>query len=366
MKTKSLELYVLIIFLMFSCFLGIAPEACLKFADIDFWMIPIIATIIGFPVLLLYLYIFNNKKNLNINQLNEQLFGKFLGKGINIFLLAFVISFNLITFWNMVIFVSSQYLYDTPIWFVTLIFMLPVIYTIIKGPRVMFRSILMLFYIAIILYIISALGLTAQFKLTNLFPILENGIMPVFKGVYPYIAYVIAPLFLILIVPKSEIEGKSLSKGIIITYFIGSLMVFIIMTMVLGVFGYELTTLYHFPSYHILKRVFVGGFIERMENTLSIQWIIVLFITTLFSHYYTARSMKEIFNLKNKYILIIILAIMFLSQYIFKSNTFGEDFFINYYHYFIGIFFILVPIVIAGRLFYKKKTSKSSFQKVKN
>jgi len=366
MKTKSLEFYVIFIFLIFSCFLGIGPEVYLKKAGIDFWMVPIFGTLVGFIILLLYLYIFNNKKNLNINELNEQLFGKKLGKIISILILLFVISFNLITFWNMTSFVSSQYLYNTPSWFVTIIFMLPIIYTIIKGPRVMFRSILMLFYIAFFLYIISALGLGAQFKFTNLFPILENGITPVLSGIFDYVAYSIAPIFLILIVPKREIEGKNLNKGIIITYLVANLMAFIIMFFVLGVFGYELTSLYQYPSYHILKRVFVGGFIERMENTLSIQWIIVLFITTLFSHYYTARSIKEIFNLKNKYIIIIILTIMYLSQYIFRNNTLGENFFVNYYQYFIGIFFILIPIIIAIRLWYKKKIHNVSFKKIKN
>lgn len=366
MRTKKMEFCVVIGFMMFSAFLGIGAETCLRIAGIDYWMVPIIGTIIGIPVILIYTYIFNNLEDKDINGLNEELFGKKLGKVINIIILLFVISFNLITFWNMTSFVSSQYLYNTPIWFVNLLFLIPSIYLIIKGPRIMFRSILMLFYIAIILYIISAFGLGAQIKLTNIEPILADGFIPVLKAVYNYMSYMIFPIFFMLIIPKKEIDGKNMKKAIMITYFITSLLVFIIMFFVLGVFGIELTTLYQYPAYHILKRVFIGGFIERMENTLSIQWIIVLFVSTLFTYYYTARSFKDIFSMNDKFTIAIVVVIMYLSQYIFKNNTISEMFLTKYYPIALGIFLFVMPFIIAIRLFYKKRIQKVSLKKIEN
>lgn len=366
MRTKKLEFCTMIVFMMFSAFLGTGAETCLRIAGIDYWMVPIVGTIIGIPIVLMYAYIFNNLGDKDINALNEELFGKKFGKFINIIILLFVISFNLITFWNMTSFVSSQYLYNTPIWFVNLLFIVPAIYLIIKGPRIMFRSVLMLFYIAIILYIISALGLGTQVKLTNIQPILADGFAPVLKAVYNYISYMIFPIFFILIIPKNEIDGKNMKKSILITYFITSILIFIIMFFVVGVFGIELTTLYQYPSYHILKRVFIGGFIERMENTLSIQWIIVLFISTLFTHYYTTRSLKDIFSMNDKFIIVIVVIIMYLSQYIFKNNTFSEMFLTKYYPIALGIFLFLIPLIITIRLFYKKKIQKVSLKKIED
>jgi spore germination protein KB len=223
----------------------------------------------------------------------------------------------------------------------------------------------MLSYIAIILYIISALGLSFQIKLTNIEPILENGFLPVIKGVYNYIAYMILPIFFILIVPKNQIDSKKLNKGIIITYFITNLCIFIVMFLVISVFGIELTKLYQYPSYHILKRVFIGGFIERMENTLSLQWIITLFISSLFTEYYTVRTLKDNFNLNNKLIIFIAFIIMYISQYIFKNNTLSEVFFAKYYPIVMGIFLILIPLLITVKLAQKKDT-KVSFKEIKN
>ena len=51
------------------------------------------------------------------------------------------------------------------------------------------------------------------------------------------------------------------------------LCVFAIPFLVMSVFGVELATLYQYPEFQILRRVSLGGFIERVESTLSIQWI---------------------------------------------------------------------------------------------
>lgn len=352
MKTKSFELCAMIIFLTLSCFLGIGAESCLLIAGNDYWIVPIIGTIIGFPLILIYLYIFNS--NMNINTLNHHIFGNKIGTFINTLLLLFIISLNIIIFWNLTSFVASQYLYDTPSWFITIIFIIPSIYMISKGPRIILRTTFIFFYIYVILFIFSALGLATQLKLNNIMPILQNGITPVFKAIINYVSYMITPIFLILIIPKKEIDDKNLNKKIIITYFISNAIIFLICFFTISVFGIELTKLYQYPSYHILKRVFVGGFIERMENTLSIQWIITLLIPAIFGFYYISKSLIDNFKI-NKYITyVIIVILMFLSEYIFRNNTVGENFLIYIYPIFILIFLIIIPIIIAIRLKSKK------------
>lgn len=343
MKTKTSEFCVMMIFMMLSCFLGMGAESCLLISGIDYWLVPILGTIIGFPILLIFLSLFN--KNKSLPDLIESAFGNKIGKFLNILLLLSSISFNLITFWNLISFVSSQYLYSTPSWFITLLFMLTAIYLLSKNERVIFRTSFMLFYIVLILYFVSFFGLSIQIKITNIMPFLENGITPVLKGIYSYISYMILPIMFLLIVPKKNIENNKLNKYIIITYFISNLSIFIIMFIVMSVFGIELANLYQYPAYHILKRVFIGGFIERMENTIAIHWIIILFISSLFSYYFTKEMIKKVFNFKEIITYILLIVIMFYSQYIFKNNTIGEDIFLKVYPIILGIFLIGIPFI---------------------
>jgi spore germination protein KB len=343
MKTKTSEFCAMMSFMMLSCFLGIGAESCLLISGIDYWLVPILGTIIGFPILLIYLSLFN--KNKSLPDLMKSTFGNKIGNILNILLLLCSITFNLVTFWNLISFVTSQYLYETPSWFITLLFTITAIYLLTKSERVIFRTSFMLFYIAIFLYLISFFGLSLQVKITNIMPFLEYGITPVLKGIYTYISYMILPIFFLLIIPKKNIENNKLNKAIIITYFITNLAIFLIMFIVISVFGIELTKLYQYPAYQILKRVFIGGFIERMENTIAINWIIILFISSLFSYYFTKEMIKKIFNFKEIIIYILLVIIMFYSQYIFKNNTIGEDIFLRIYPIILGIFLIGIPLI---------------------
>ena len=345
MEIKTSGFCSMMMMIMFSCFLGILDASCFNIAGVDSWLIPIIGSILGTPILLLYLYIYNYRKDLNINQLNIYLFGKKLGRVIAFIMLLFALTFTMVSFWNLTSFVSSQYLYNTPEFFIDIIFVATTFYFFSKSEQTIFRSSLILIYIVLFLYGISFFGLIDKIKIDNVKPFLEHGIIPVLKGVYNYISYVILPIFTLSVINRNKVNKKSLSKWIIITYFISNFLIFTMLFLLISVFGIELATLYQYPTYHILKRVFIGGFIERLENVLSIQYIIVLFIPCAFSNYYSLKSIRDITNIKkNIYIFPILILLMFLSQYIFKSNTYGEYFLINIYPIFMGIILIIIPI----------------------
>lgn len=360
MEIKLSQFCSMMLLIMLSCLLGLLEASCLDIALVDCWIIPLFGTIIGFPILLLYLYIYNYKKDMNLNQLIIHLFGKKIGKIIASIILLFTLSFGMITFWNLISFVASQYLYNTPQWFINIMFIIIICYFFSKTKYTIFRASLTLTYIVIFLYIISSLGLISKVNIENIKPILEYGITPVLKGVYNYIIYAILPIFILFIVAKNKIDNKNTNKGIIITYFLGNFMIFSIIFILIGVFGIELAQLYQYPIYHVLKRVFIGGFVERLENVLSIQSIIIMFIPCAFSNYYSLTSIKEIFNIKkNIYIYIFLILLMFLSQYLFKNNTLGEYFIVNIYPIFIGIFLIFIPLIIFIKILIQKikKTS---------
>ncbi len=356
MEIKISQFCAMIFIIISSCFMGILDSSLVNISGIDCWMVPLIGMITGLPILLLYLYIYSYKKELNINQLLTHLFGNKIGKFISFLLLLFCISFTMITFWNLTNFVASQYLYNTPNWFIDILFIITTFYFFNKNERTIYRSTLMLSYIAIILFLIGSTNLTGKIQIINFKPFLNDGVTPVFKCLINYITYTTIPIFLLLITPKNKIDYKNINKSIIITYFLSHISIFITLFTLIGVFGIDLASLYQYPLYHLLKRVFIGGFIERLENVLSIGWIIILFIPCAFSSYYSLVSIKNIFNIKKKrYIYPVLIFIMFMSQFIFKSNTFGEYFLNNFYPMFMSIIIIIMIIIFVKILVHKKK-----------
>lgn len=349
MKIRTSEVCAFVFIVMQSLLFGYTLNGCVKYTGVDSWIIPIIGSLLGFLLLLVYLYIFNYKKELNINELNIDLFK--YGKVLNILLIIFVSFLAMALFWNLTNFVSSQYLYNTPQIFVELLFIGTVIYIIHNGVNSLFRTCLILAYILLFTSFINNTGLLKQINFKNLMPFFHSD-FNIIKSCFVYITSAVCPIFLLLIIPRNKVMGKNLNKKIILTYIVTSLIIFFIIFLIISIFGINLVKLYQYPGYHILKRVFVGGITERMEKALAIYWVLTLFMGVIFSIYYVFKSLKDNFNFKKKsYVLIFI--ILYCSQYLFKNSTIAKYWIETGFPYVIGIFLIGIPLIIFIKI---KKT----------
>lgn len=360
-KLYSLEIAVMIIVIMESCILGMATDNYIRLAGVDCWLSIIIGSILGFIPLIIYLVIMNYKPNLNLNQLNEYLFGKIIGKIINIILLLGVVFFIMTLSWNFTNYTSTQFLYDTPKWYLSLLIAIPIIYLISKDIHTIARTTFLIYIIMMILYIASIASLAPQYEIQNVLPFMEHGINPVMNGALSHVACIILPIFLITIIPKNDIKDSStLNKKVIIAYLVGNLITFSILFSVMSIFGIELSTLYQYPDFQILKRAFTGGFIERVEGILAIQLIIDVFMCLAIGYYYIKVSLENITPIKNsKWIVYIcILIFPFISDLFFNNYVFFNDFTLKYYPSIISTFLFVLPLIIVITIFIKKRKEK--------
>lgn len=356
MKIKPFEFCIIFFFITQSFILGIDSANSIRLAGVNCYLSPIIGGIIGFVYLLIILYIFNYKSNLNINELNKKLFGKY-GKIINLILILFASFFVLILNWNLLNFVTSQYLYDTPKFYISILFIVAFIYLVNKDRFSISRSFVIFFYIFVVLAIISIVGLIFQVKQYNLLPFLENGLTPVFNSTISNIAYLVLPIFFILIIPKDEVDDHNLTKKIIITYMLSILSAFSILFLTIGVFGIELTNLYQYPIYHVLKRVLAGTFIEKSENLLAIQNILVLFLSITFYLYYIKKSINDnLPKIKNIFFYIFAIILLYFSQYLFKNNSMAENFLLKIFPNILIVFILGITLIIFIKILHKKRS----------
>lgn len=362
---SSLEICTFSYFIMRCAFVGITINNLILIAKQDSYISIIFGFILGFIPLLLFLYIMDYRKNYNFPELITHLFGKVIGKGINILLCIFMMSLSIIIFWNLTNLINSQYLSKTPAIVVGTVFFFPTIYLLFKGPSVIGKSSVILFYFSIILCVLPFIGLIFQINIGNIFPILDEGLIPVLKGTHQYLANNILPIFLIMSFPKDMIhDQKKFNKRIIITYCIVGFILFSTFFLTLSIFGVKLATLYQYPEFHLLKRVSIIGFIQRIESTLSIQWIFDLFMTNLFTLYFLHTSIENIFhitktNMKNLIIFILTFFTLIVSNYVFNNNTIGTIFLKNIFPSFLTIFFFLLPIIVFIRILMDKQKNKT-------
>lgn len=358
-KLKLSQIMIMIYFICHGCLLGSTTNALFIIAREDSWMVPIIGGIIGFIPFYLSILLMEKFPSYNIFQIIDKTFGKVLGKIINTMLILFVCSYAIIFFWNLTNFISSQYLYNTPQRFIIILFIIPLIYLLSKGIQVIFRSGTIIFILTFTFFIISTCALVPQIQISNIFPILSRGIDAPLKCLICSISYLVLPTFIITCIPKDSYnDQKKFKKCMILSYIFTQITICIVIFCILAIFGIELSILYQFPEFQILRRVSIGGFIERVESTLSIHWILDLFMMITFTCYFIKTGILNIIHIKSKkikkYSTNIFIAIMIYSSiYIFSSNTSANSFLIKTYPIYCFIFLLGIPILT--HLFSKKK-----------
>lgn len=363
-RLQFIEIAALIYFIVRSSYIGIGIDCYLHYGKVDGYLSILIGSIIGIIPLLLILKISNINRDKNINQMLETLMGKTIGKIFSILLLGFTFFYATVMFYDLINFIASEYLYKTPYVLIGIMIIIPIIYVLTKGLKTICRTCLILFILSIILYLFSIIGLIPNFSFNKMLPFLENGISGPFIGAFHHIAYAILPLLTLTIIPRKDFEGdKKNDKRIILTHTISVILIFISLCNVIGVLGIDLALLYQYPDYHMLRRIQVGGFIQRTESILAIQWLLCLFVMIVFCMYYCLKTTSFLlpkWKSKNDRILQLLFPIgmLILSRNLFQNNTSFVSFTIYSFPIYIYVFFLGIPIIIFIVYLIKKLQKK--------
>ena len=113
-KISYLELSAIFLAIITTFNSGINTYILKQSAGVDSWIALIIAYIIGIIPVLLTIYIANYQKELNIFEKVKHLYGDILGTIINVFIsvILFIIASTIL--YNITSFITTQFLYRTP------------------------------------------------------------------------------------------------------------------------------------------------------------------------------------------------------------------------------------------------------------
>ena len=161
-------------------------------------------------------------------------------------------------------------------------------------------------------------------------------------------------------IPKNQIENQQkLSKSILIFYIFASISFILLFIFIIGIFGIELSQLFYYPEFTLLKKINYFDFIQHIENILSAQWLYSLFISDVIGLHFIKDYLKYL-KMDKKYILLVISLISLITSiFIFKNSTVGYNFVKKYF-----IIILTIPIfalcVISDIIIIIKKNIVSS------
>ncbi len=346
-KINAFEYNTLIWFLIRATFIEITSEILLSIAHQDAWISILIALFIGTIPLFIYNHLKNKYPNLTIIGINKKLLGKF-GTFLNLIIIGGIFIFTVVSFWILLNFIDSQYLYKTNIIMIIFILLIPIVYAAIQNIHVLGKVSLIMFYIALIFIIIILAGLWNNVDINNLKPILNNSSSSILYGTFCFIGFNTLPIFMLSIIPKNQINGYK-PKNTFLFYCLGVLSLLNVLFLTISIFGINLAELYNYPSFHLLKRVSLLDLIDRVESILSLEWFLALFIQIVIGLYFIKNSLSEIFQTKQKTNNIIITIVCFiiaiLSIFIFNTKGSEISYFKNQLIYILYTVCFLIPLI---------------------
>ena len=356
-KLNNFDVGTLNYFITRAFLTGFLFNALLILIKQDSWIIPLIGIIIGFIFLLLVIYIFDYKPNLNFAEKIVSLFNKKIGTILIIIFCLFCFFMCTLTYLNLNNFIHGQFLSKTPTLAIAIVCIIAIFYTLTKGLNTIAKTGNILFYIAMILFFISFIGLLPFIEIENLKPFLNSKPSNYLESLNCFYSFNIVPMLFLTILPKDKINNPKLKKTLFLSFLLSSFTMFIVMFSTLASFGYELTSLYKYPEFHVLKNISLMGLEARIESILIIQCIFDFFMFVVLTIYFIVNCITSTIKFKNENVLYAILCIILvvLTNYLSRYNVFLDDFALKYVKMPVLIFSVIFLLIVCIKIKLDKK-----------
>ena len=351
-KLTAFQFSSMIIFPILALFSGVGTHNIIKIAKVDAYISSFLSFIIGIFPLLLFLLIFNYKKELSITEKINYLFGKYLGFLINMLICILVLFIGVILLYNVTNFAISQFLSETPLIVFMILIGIIIVYNVSKGIDNISRVSIIFLILILFLTLISTFGILPNFDVSNLKPFLENGISLPLKGGISLTLTSVIPIYLLLIVNKNSIsEDKKTNKYILIFYVLSYFLIILASILTIGSLGIYLSEIYQYPEYTVLKKISLFNFIDRIENFIYIKWIFSSVISLSLIVYYIKENIRKKSNRLVPSVIVILMIILSLT--ILKSSTIFYYVSSNIYPY-VCLMLFMIYIIIGLNIVIRK------------
>ncbi|MBE6160786.1 MAG: hypothetical protein E7158_01005 [Firmicutes bacterium] len=322
----------MVIFCCNSLFLGLGYFIIFNTTNNNSFICSLIGGLLGLLFTFIYKIFLEKKKDKRLTEfLNEY---NTLGKIIRLLLILLSIAITLTNIFIIKEFIKSFFLINMPSFLITLPILLLIVYISFKDYNILAYISECLIPISLVLTIFIFIALIFKADYSNLKPFFSSNTISMIKSIFYYFVLSTSPLLLL-----SDIKFNSYNISNV--YLLNSIIITITSVLITGILGNFLTKTYRFLEYMILKNIQIFNFIEKIENILSISWIINSFLLLFLSSLFLKNLLPKKYNNYSHFFIILTINIIVCTL---MSNSYFE--LINLYiPYILG--FLLISITIC-------------------
>jgi spore germination protein KB len=314
----------------------------------DMWLAILLAALFAAPVLMLYSAISGRYPGMDLFDILQAVFGKLPGKLLSLPFIWYSFHLGALVLRDMGEFMNTVGLPETPEIIPVIMFALICALGVKCGIEALSRCascfIIGVFFLLILLTLLTI----PNMKPERLLPVLYDGFRPLLSGSFEAFSFPFGELLVFTMVFDSIKYPKTISKIYLRALFIGGVILAFVAARNISVLGTETNTRVYFPAYTAIGRVNIGNFLQRLEISVSLIFLISGFIKISICLLAAVKGITKLlgFNDYRQLVVPISLLMVNLAYIMFDSIMDMFDFTIYIYPYYAFPFQVILPLII--------------------
>ncbi|HEX3037860.1 MAG TPA: endospore germination permease [Oscillospiraceae bacterium] len=329
----------------------------------DSWLCIVLSQVFVIPILFVYARIIKLYPEKNIYEIAEILFGKSIGKIIDVLFIWYSIHLAALVLRNFSEFIEIVAMPETPQLPIMLIIVLVAAYLTKSGAKVLGKWAVISLTVIFSFFIITVALLFPQMNFANFFPVINHSTKAIFSGAYNMFAYPFAETVLFLTIADFLKKEDSPFKIYLIGEIIGALILFLVVLRNIASIGPKLMKAEYFPSYISARIISVSDFLTRIEGSISTNFVFAGVTKITLCLFAASKGLANLFQIQDykKMILPVSLISVALSCILY-SSTMEMINFLKVYVIYVIPFQIFIPIIIWLGCEIKTRFKKTTVQ----
>ncbi|SMQ87077.1 spore germination protein KB [Bacillus sp. OV166] len=315
------------------------PRIVAIHAGRDLWISTMIGSVTGFILVYITFKLHERYLGETIIQYSEKIVGRLCGKIFGFFFIFICIYGDGIITRQYAEFVVGSFMPKTPLMVVIASMIFACALAVRGGIEGIARIAQLFIPIILILWVIIILLLLPDMEIKNIFPIMENGMKPVFRGAIPLFGWFNNVVILAMLLPFLSNSDKGMKYGVI-SLCIVLLTLLALNITTLFIFG-GITATFTYPVMSAVRYISIADFLEHIESIVMAIWVAGAFIKISIFYYIIVIGTSQWLGLSNYRPIVFPMGIYIIICSIWVAPNLQE------FSHFVGTTYILFNITMV-------------------
>ncbi len=312
----------------------------------DVWLALLTAFAVVTLFVLAYVKLMQKFPGKNLVQINDIVFGRYLGKVFSVLYILFFILSTTANLRFIMDFIVGLFMTETPIIVFAIMFVFACAWAVRNGIETLARTGLLFIMIIFILVLLIVILTASKFDINNLFPVLDIPLIDFIQANHIILSIFFGDIFVFMMLIPYMDDIKKAKKSVLLGLTIGTATMLIVSVMITGVLG-NLDSIVNSPLISTIRQAEVAKILNRMDFLVVSVLIFSVFMKISVIYYATTLSIGQLFNLKSYKPLVIPIGIIFVGLLVpvFANPIAQAECGMNTWPFFASIIQFLLPPV---------------------